>query len=523
MLHLESGINTRRGGWDLQQFAMAFLCEQCGRSYRHKASYRRHICKIKKKLKDKQRFECNYCQKVFTRNYTLKQHVIAAHSGRDIYVCGLCTDTFETRAAVEAHRLSEHTDAADFTLIQEAHDGACELHRLYLPSNFTSNFSACLDFCYDKVGILLDRILLNKRFARIGFNLSLRFTKAVGSSAEQETSTEMVLGREESEVITHNLRPPSATFSYGATDTNIRKMAHMFEDISSRFNDFNYRGSGWVLADCLFFDVSVGQCLSLQGSCSIHPIKSDSKGKVIVIANGDEGTTDHRCFYHALASFFLTWRKKELMFDDNPLCHTHAELERFVRDNVVEAAETPVALGKVHSVEKANAHLDLAINVMYGADDGQIYPAYASPNINAKHTVNLLLFHRAIDSDTGHVLVPKKDEEFWALGDYGDSGSDKFRSICTMQRSMHYAPISDIGKLFAKRFDGCTKPAHFCFNCFMRFQHEDALNSHVTWCHTHEGQIYRVPKEGAQITFEPKRKDFKLGYVFFFDFETLQV
>ena len=57
----------------------------------------------------------------------------------------------------------------------------------------------------------------------------------------------------------------------------------------------------------------------------------------------------------------------------------------------------------------------------------------------------------------------------------------------------------------------------------MAFQSEAALLSHVSYCHSETGQVYEVPKPNAVVAFEPRRKSFKLGYMFFFDFETLQV
>ena len=152
-------------------------------------------------------------------------------------------------------------------------------------------------------------------------------------------------GQEERDVISFNFRPPAATFTFGDVSENQRKLAEIMEAIANRFNDFNYRGSGWQLADCLYFELDIGQCLSMQGSCSLHPINSDSKGGIQVLQEQGGSHFGHRCFYHAIASVLMSYNQK-----GKAKAETELALERFIRENVNEVAASPVAMNKVKIV-----------------------------------------------------------------------------------------------------------------------------------------------------------------------------
>lgn len=471
---------------------------------------------------------------MFARKYTLERHVHMAHGSDMVYECGLCPAFFPTRQAVEAHRQKRHRNRSKFVLRQSAHGRSCETYRLYLPHRFTTNFSACIDYCIDKTDLLIRYLLVEKRHMKVGLNLSLRFAKPQfnnGGGAEEDA-----LGAEESEVITYNIRPASRVYMFGDADGNERRMSNSFAEVGERFGDFNHRGSGWILVDCLYLDVDVGQCLSMQGSCSIHQINSE-RDKVWVLrekADGScQGDFGHRCFYHAVAAFLLTNQKTEMNQPD-PQSHTEVELEQFVLNNIKEAVPAPVPLKRVKDFEQANAHLDIAVNVIYCSDESMIYPAYASPNIKARNQVVLLLFHKDMAMDKTLTDEEKNIIHQNTIQDYGDEGSAYLATPEGMQAIMHYAPVFDASQLFAKRVsneeygDGAstishTRPRYHCFNCFMAVQSESALQAHVAYCHAENGQVYKVPKEGTYVSFEPKQKSFKLGYIFFFDFETLQV
>ena len=518
---------------------MVSQCGRCGREYVHKQSLSRHnkVCKGVPKRQPGVGFKCTGCDKVFARKNTMEKHVEMAHSGDSIYQCGLCPAFFQSRSDVEQHRQSRHRNRSKFVLRRSAHEKTCESYRLYLPRRFTTNFSACIDYCMKKAERLMRHLLAEKRHMKLGLAISLRFAKPQfhqgsgnGGGTEQDG-----MGVEEQEVITYNIRPVSRVVMFGDHSANKRRLGNMFAEIGERFGDFNHRGSGWILVDCLYLDVDVGQCLAMQGSCSVHTVNS-GHSKVWVSRDADGvggGDYGHRCFYHAVACFLLANEKGD-RGDPDPRAHSEDELEAYVRANIKEAVQTPVPLKKVPEFEKANQHLDLAVNVIYCGDDDLVYPAYASPNLKARNQVVLLLFHRDMAAEQGLTEEQKQMLHQDVLADYGDEGSKHLSTAAGMQAVMHYAPVFDVSRIFAKRITNAgfgfgapvvthTRPRYHCYNCFMAFQSFSALTSHTSYCHVESGQVYVVPEEGTVVEFQHRRKSFKLGFIFFFDFETLQV
>lgn len=515
---------------------MEHVCPHCHREFAHKSSLSRHKkgCKGVPKRDPKAGFKCLHCDKVFARKHTMDNHLRMAHMDDAVYECGLCSAFFDSREAVEAHRQERHRNRSKFVLRQSAHGKACETYRLYLPQRFTTNFSACVDYCMKKAEMLIRFLLPEKRHMKVGLAISLKFAKPQfnkGGGTEQDA-----LGAEEREVMTYNIRPASRVYMFGDHSANKRRLANTFSEISERFGDFNHRGSGWILVDCLYLDVDVGQCLAMQGSCSIHTVQSG--GSKVWIRRDAEGhgggDYGHRCFYHAVACFLLTNEKEDKGHPD-PKSHTEDELEEYVRKNINEEVATPVPLKKIAAFEQANQHLDIAVNVIYCSENNYAYPAYASPNLKARNQVVLLLFHRDLNAEYGLSEEQKRQIHQDQLADYGDEPSNYLSTVAGMQAVMHYAPVFDVARIFAKRVENAafgfggnpvvshTRPRYHCFNCFMAFQSFTALESHTSYCHEQTGQVYVVPMKGMKVSFEPGRKNFKLGFIFFFDFETLQV
>lgn len=498
-------------------------CTYCGRSFANRQNLVRHQKKPCKRREPKQTFfKCDDCGKTFTRKYAMQQHKKHAHGDQQSFLCGLCSRVFATRGAVLRHRLDKHSKSSTFVKVKSAHGKTCETFRLNLSDQNPARFSECVDHALGQTRQLLRRILQEQRLIKVAVNMSLRFAKPTeevddeGGQGGQQQQRQPVVGAEEIDILTYNFRPNAEQLMFGDDQTNSARLAKMFTSITERFHDFQYRGSGWNLAECGYLEVSIGQCLSMQGSCSVHSIQHMPDGSLKVLPDRKEDEClGNRCFYHALASFLLTKEKTDRLIED-PSRHSVVELEEYLALNVKEPVPAPVPLKKVRAIEEANSHLDLAINVLYSADDGLVYPAVASKKIHARNQLVLLLFHKAEEAESAD-----------RGSDYGDSSSLPL----SLQATMHYAPLYNPGRVFAKRFSGSsarssvvyTKPQHFCFNCFTRFDSTEGLENHVTWCHTHEGQVYQVPNKGATIKFQEQRKSFKLGYLFFWDFETYQV
>ena len=172
------------------------------------------------------------------------------------------------------------------------------------------------------------------------------------------------------------------------------------------------------------------------------------------------------------------------------------ELESFVKDNIIVTVKSPVEVDKIKKVEADNAHLDMAINVVFRSEDGEVFPCYSSRNLDASEVIVLMLYY----------TQPKQSDD-------GEEGI------------LHYALIPDPGLLLARRTKSKkgvhqSRRKHICFSCMNHFDRLESLQRHATWCN--RGQMMVLPKPGMTIEYQRRSKEFKIAYVGFMDFETIQ-
>ena len=140
---------------------MSHVCPRCERKFMHKSSLSRHkkVCNGVPKRVPGVGFTCPECEKVFSRKNNMEMHLAMAHSDDKVYECGLCPAFFSSRQDVENHRQNRHRNRSKFVLRQSAHGRTCESYRLYLPTRFTTDFSACIDYCIEKSDELIRHLL----------------------------------------------------------------------------------------------------------------------------------------------------------------------------------------------------------------------------------------------------------------------------------------------------------------------------------------------------------------------------
>ena len=248
------------------------------------------------------------------------------------------------------------------------------------------------------------------------------------------------------------------------------------------------------MVDLICFDVSIGKCASLSGGCTLHVLERHRGGKRSVTNPHFLSTkpqNGNRCFFHAIAQYFL---QKCGVESPSP-----AQLESFIAANICENVETPVAVKSIEAFERGNKHLDLGINVVFMGEDEEIFPCRPTPLLKADNMINLLLFFSP----------PLEGEE-------------------EGEPLLHYALIPDIQLVLRKRKQSetginYTMKKFLCFNCFTSFFSVDALVNHADWCHKEKGQKITLPKQDETVRYHPKSKEFEMGYIFFYDFESMQV
>lgn len=486
-------------------------CSKCGTVFASRQSLYRHIkdqvctrtSDVQRAKRSEAKIPCPHCGQKFTRNYSLKQHLKYAHSGHasQVYLCGLCPEFFRTKGALNLHRRFSHAESLrggndQFRRIASAHRKACEVFRLVYPQNIRQSTQA-IQYALPRMRPLLQRILVEKRNARVAIVLTIRFQKAQENidGDEDEDNSEGVEGVD---VLTVPMSSRFHVLRYPGGQEQ-QQVAEMLDQINHNLDAFVHNGSGWVVSDMLAMDLQVMQCQSLAGSCTLHSVTYQRK-MGIVVKHQDDRSPLHdgdRCFYRAVG--------KALLHNLGEHFPTEQRIEEFVHAEICENVSTPVDIKDIGKFEIANAGLDLSVNVLYQDEAGdQVYPARASPHIGAKNQVNLLLFH----------MTPPS------------SSQQDHQQDCLP--IMHYAWIPNLGDVIGvrkKSQNGYTykHDKHLCFNCFLQFHNFHTLVSHAEWCHTENGQRRILPEEGECVRYDQRQYEVLLPWFFVFDFETLQI
>ena len=342
--------------------------------------------------------------------------------------------------------------------------------------------------------------------------MNVRFVKNDRMDAARDGDGE-VLGAEGIDVLTVPMNSSVHRMEYMGEQEG-RVTQDMFEQVTNTLEAFNSNGSGWVLSDILSFDVQVMQCQPLNGGCTSHSVTFVRQAGMVI--DHLQGSIQNclldanRCFFRAVARGILQCEKNEP--------ETERVLEEFIHANIVENISSPVHVRDIETFEQANQHLNLAINVLFEEEgSGDLYPARASKNIGPDCVVvNLVLFHMA---------APERqhddDETVSGGGGDGDAEAEEEKSPAIM----HYAWIPDIGKALGKNKKDknnhwYSKPAHLCYNCFLRFQSLEALQSHHEWCLSKTGQINKLPFPGEKVSYTSRSREVMYPYFFVYDFET---
>lgn len=428
-------------------------------------------------------------------------------------LCGMCPKYFRSKASLALHRRFAHSGSLrggneQFQRVVTAHRKACEVYRLILPQNIREA-SRAIRFGLPRLRPLIQRLLTEKRNMRVSIALTVRFHKAQDNIEGSEAAVDDPIGVEGVDVLTVPMASSFHVIRYQGGEEQ-QQVAQMLDEINQTLDAFVHNGSGWVQTDVLTMDLQVMECMSLVGSCSSHHVTYERRIGIMIkhaeddphLHNGD------RCFFRAVS--------KALLYQLGEHFPSEQRIEEFAHAEICENIPAPVDVKDIGKFEAGNPHLDLAINVLYQDESGsEVFPARASPRLNAHHQVNLMLFH----------MAPPPDQEHHQLQE------DEEQDHCQQQQSkpiMHYAWISNLGDVIGVRKKSQNgyrykHDKHLCFNCFLQFHSHHALANHADWCHREQGQRKILPEEGECVRYSQRQHEVKMPWFFVFDFETLQI
>jgi uncharacterized Zn-finger protein len=82
-----------------------FQCEVCNKDFTKKGSLNRHM---KTHTEKKSKFQCEVCEKVCSTKSNLKRHMTTHAENRREFPCDLCTTVCSTNANLQRHIEVEH-------------------------------------------------------------------------------------------------------------------------------------------------------------------------------------------------------------------------------------------------------------------------------------------------------------------------------------------------------------------------------------------------------------------------------
>lgn len=457
-------------------------CPHCSVFFTTKFNHARHVYRCPARKGSPAIFPCNHCGAKFTRKDNLKAHTKNLHediskrgSQPTVFHCGICDVWFLNEREMKDHRKTHKQPSEDdlfgFSLQQKAHKGKCAVYRQFF-TNIVFAHTA-LRFISDK----LTRFLIHQQGSRKQFKFNLVFLVEYVKLSDDGKNIERTLivpFRSDTKII-----KPFA---------NIRQMVQ--DDIAQIANtteEFCDRGSGWTENEVLYLDVEIANHAPISGSCVVHSA-SYQRGVGLSLTPFAEHDylKDKHCFYYAIAQHFVQ-------------DHNLEKLNEFIEKEIKVTADTPVKLEDIENFEEENSHLNFAVNVVFKDEEKDVYPVHISKNPLAKNIIVLLLAHTGKKSKNNEILP-----------------------------EMHYSYLKEPEKMLAirkKSDSGKTRtlPSFFCWNCFNFQYRKDSYEQHVSWCHKQTSQKVVLPERGDTLSFNPRLKMAKLGYMLFFDFETLQV
>lgn len=233
------------------------------------------------------------------------------------------------------------------------------------------------------------------------------------------------------------------------------------------FIEYQQQGSNWTVGEIVELTIHMARYRPLRGSSYVQlPIKIRSKHAVINVKN-----KDNKCFmWSVLAALHPVQKHSDRI----------SKYKDYVKELKFRNITFPVKMKDILVFEKQN---EISVNV-FGYEKEEIFPLHITKTKYKRH-VNLLMISNSKNS--------------------------------------HYCWIKDLNRLL---FDQktCKNRHYYCPYCLHGFTKEKLLEEHYPCCRTNVPQKTKLPSESNKwLRYKDIRKQLKVPYVIYADFETLQV
>jgi len=276
---------------------------------------------------------------------------------------------------------------------------------------------------------------------------------------------------------------PSRVPAYFITSPQLVNWSSPFDleaaisDINRQVDDFNQRGSGFVVERILKVTLNIMKYRPLVGSSFLPtPERLAKKHCIINVQNQDQ-----HCFaWSVLAALYP---------DRNGNAHKVSAYRKYFDNGSLNLHGLQFPL-KVENVKKfENQNPSISVNVLYYDQDdvtSEFVVAHMSAHRDRPKHVNLLLLD---DSDSG---------------------------------KQHYVLISSMSRLVASRTKH-KEATHVCNSCLHPFWSEESYQNHLEYCLKHQTQVVNYPdpedEKECVMKFRAINKQFRLPFYLVCDFE----
>ena len=258
-------------------------------------------------------------------------------------------------------------------------------------------------------------------------------------------------------------------------ESNGFDLASVISDLNVAVDNFNRRGSGFVLESIKHFVICITQYRPLHGGSSYIPTPQWLKNKHCVI-NVENGA-DTKCFlWSILAHIHQPQLNKQRLYN----------YKRYENSLNVDGLSFPMQTKEITLFEQQNP--DISVNVLYyDTCSSGFCVEYMSRHRARRHQINLLLLDEA-DSN-----------------------------------KRHYVLINNISRLLGHRTKHEHK-THVCYSCLHPFTNASALDKHTPYCTVHDAQqvVYPDPEneDDCTLKYRSHRKQHPIPFHLICDFES---